>query len=139
MDDEIRRLLSSIRRARFLANFPSFSSNNIGGEDFAWRIRRWIRRRKTRRSGWCARLWRYTENLDRFDEFLLRARQLGDGPDVTIAQLLDLLRKAILKPQLSKFAEQNRLLRLCRAYSCYSPARCGVCHRMAIEVWYRSR
>lgn len=87
VDSEIQKNLLLIRRARF---FSEFSTN-----DHSIRLAEKIRSGefhggsddvKSNALAWCARFLALGENNLKSDEFLNLAKQLGNGPEVTIAE-----------------------------------------------------
>lgn len=87
VDSEIQKHLSIIRRSRFFIG-SSFSEHSIrlaekilngefeGGSDEV----------KSSALAWCARFLAHGENSAQSDEFLRRAKQLGNGPEIMVAE-----------------------------------------------------
>lgn len=106
VDDQIQKDLSIMRRARFFEEFPR-SEHSLrlaekiidgefeGGSDAI----------KSRALAWCSRVLAFSDNGEKSDEFLTRAKQLGDGSEITIAEAFRVSAKGDLEGALSKLAD----------------------------------
>lgn len=104
--DLIQKDLSIMRRARFFMGF-SLSEHTLrlaekilngefeGGSDTV----------KSRVLAWCSRFIAAGANSDKSDELLSLAKQLGNGPEVTIAEAFSVSAKGNLEEALSKLTD----------------------------------
>ncbi|MBI3798280.1 MAG: alpha/beta fold hydrolase [Deltaproteobacteria bacterium] len=105
VDNEIQKHLSIMRQARFFGEF-SVSEHSIrlaekilsgefeGGSD----------RVKSSALALCARFLAYSEKSAQPDELLSRARQLGNGPEITLAEAFRISANGNFEEALSKLA-----------------------------------
>jgi hypothetical protein len=105
VDVEIKKHLSTMRRARFFRGFPI--------SDYAIRLAERIRSGeleggsdnvKSNALAWCARVLAVGENSAQSVEFLNLACQLGNGPEITIAEAFRISANGDLEGALSKLA-----------------------------------
>jgi hypothetical protein len=87
VDNEIQKNISIIRRARFFVGFSAsdhslrlgekiLNGDLAGGSDAV----------KSRALAWCSRFLATGKETAKFDEFLSRARELGSGPEILVAE-----------------------------------------------------
>jgi nucleoside phosphorylase len=106
VDNEIKKHLSILRRARFFSGF-SVSDSSIrlaekmlngefeGGSDDV----------KSSALAWCARFLAYSEQSAQADECLRRARQFGNGPEITVAEAFRISANGNVAEALGKLAD----------------------------------
>ena len=106
VDDQIQKDLSIMRRARFFREFPlSEHSLRLGEKILNGEFEGGSDAVKSRAMAWCARFLAVGDNSEKSDEFLSGARQLGSGPEITIAEAFRVSTKGNLEEALSKLAD----------------------------------
>ena len=105
VDREIQKQLLIVRGSRFFNGFPLAEHSERlakgiingefeGGSDSV----------KSCALAWCARFLAYSENRAQFDEFVRKARQLGNGPEVTVAEAFGISAHGNFAEALNKLA-----------------------------------
>lgn len=106
VDNLIEKDLSIMRRARFFEEFPRFEhSLRLTEKILNGEFEGGSAAVRSRALAWCSRVLAFGDNGDTSDEFLIRAKQLGDGPEITIAEAFRASAKGDLEGALSKLAD----------------------------------
>jgi hypothetical protein len=106
VDDQIQKDLSIMRRSRFFEGFSrSEHSLRLAEKILSGEFEGGSDALKSIALAWCSRVLAFGDTGDKSDEYLSRAKQLGDGPEVTMAEAFRVSARGALEEALSRLAD----------------------------------